>query len=91
MRQKRDSWRGVDPKLDPGFVRARDLACGNPKNLTSLPDNMKLKWEEEKYRRALKWKWCFALGDPRLKSIEPDGTTKEGFFGPAVKVKNDES
>ena len=91
MRRKRDSWSGVDHRLDPGFIRARDLAVKDPKNLTSLPDDMKAKWEEEKYHRALKWKWCFALGDPRLKSVEPDGTKKEGFFGPAIEVKDDES
>jgi hypothetical protein len=48
---------------------------------------MKAKWEEEKYRRALKWKWGFALGDPRLKSIKKDGKVVEGYFGGEVKGK----
>ena len=86
MRSKRDSWSGVDPRRDPGFIRARDLAVKDPKNLTSLPDDMKAKWEEEKYRRALKWKWGRMQGDPLLKSMKPDGMTKEGFFGDAVKT-----
>jgi hypothetical protein len=91
MRSKRDSWSGVDPRRDPGFVRARDLACRPPKNFTNLPDDIKEKCAEDQFRRALKWKWAFALGDPRLKSVEPDGTKRAGFFGPAVEVKDDKS
>ena len=91
MRKKRDSWSGVDPRRDPGFIRARDVAVEDPSNIMELPDDLRAKCEDETYRRALRWKWAFALGDPRLKSVEPDGTKKEGFFGPAIEVKDDES
>jgi len=69
---------------DPDFIRALEATLKDPVNLGSLPDDMRAKWEEEKYRRALKWKWGRMQGDPLLKSMKPDGATKEGFFGPAV-------
>lgn len=75
---------------DPDFIRALEVQLRDPPNLGMLPDDMRAKWEEEKYRRALKWKWGRMQGDPLLKSMKPDGTKKEGYFGPAVDVKEDE-
>lgn len=72
---------------DPGYIRALEATLKDPPNLSSLPDEMRAKWEEEKYRRALKWRWGFLPGDPRLQSIKKDGTPKEAVFGPSVDVK----
>ena len=71
---------------DPDFIRAMGVQLRDPPNLGMLPEDMRAKWEEEKYRRALKWKWGRMQGDPLLKSMKPDGMTKEGFFGDAVKT-----
>lgn len=72
---------------DPGFIRALEATLRDPQNLSSLPDGMRAKWEEEKYCRALKWKWSRMQGDPLLKSMKPDGTKKEGYFGEKVEGK----
>jgi hypothetical protein len=68
-----------------------EVSCRLPPNIGELPDELRAKIEADVYRRALRWKWGFAPGDPRLETLAADGSTKKGFFGKDLEVKYDES
>ena len=70
---------------DPAWVRAMEHRCSLPSNFETLPDWMKVKIEEDCYRKMLMFTNGRLPGDPLLRSMAADGTRKKGYFGVAVK------
>jgi hypothetical protein len=53
---------------------------GLPPNFDKLPKEMQVIIEEDLYRREHKKMFCYLPGDPRLKSIGPNGVPVDELF-----------